>query len=59
MNRDVDIAARPPRATYQAKGTGEVIGAQVRSLMGGGSEPHPVPTDIKRRLTRPAGPTLG
>lgn len=59
MDRDVDIAARPPRATYQAKNTGCVIGAQARELLNGGSAPLTVPTHTKGQLTRSADPTLG
>lgn len=59
IHRDVDITARPPRATYQSQSTGALIGHEVRTML----ETTPAPGSDEpgkkaQRSARP-NPTLG
>lgn len=57
VHRDVDIAGRPPRATYQAQGIGDLIGQEVRALLSKAGVPgHDRPAG-KASDAGPTGPT--
>lgn len=56
IHRDVDITARPPRATYQAQQTGAQIGKEVLTMLQAGTSADLRETEAK---LPPPRPTLG
>lgn len=59
IHRDVDIAARPPRATYCAIGTGALIATQVQTMLGNTEGRPQCPHSAKGAGRLNSRPTLG